>query len=211
MSRSKYDNEFKALVLRNNIISQIKAKRKELCPLVPLDMDEDTGEIFKAVFAYSLEWGEYCSRIKKISYGDCALRIMESKRRTTKRIKDKVRAFVLSGNALFVTLTFNEKTLNNTTAEQRRRLVQRYLKSNCKKYVANIDFGKERGREHYHAVCSCDLSFPDWHKYGAIMIEKVDKTEDDNIRVAKYINKLTNHALKMYAVTPRLIYSRNVC
>lgn len=140
---------------------------------------------------------------------DCADRLNESKYRKSKKVRDKISKLVLSDNAIFITLTFNDNTLSKTSVLTRRRYVARYLKQNCKEYVANIDFGGLNGREHYHAVVSKDIDFKKWHKFGAINAERVRPLEDSPKRISRYITKLTNHALKVGAIAPRLIYSRN--
>ena len=209
MSVSKYSNNFKQKVLQLGVdVRLAKIKRdnyKKVSFKAYIDCD---GEI--TCFMPFNKYNEMMKQYRNYyNYIDCADRLIESRYRKAKTVRDKISALVMSGNAIFITLTFNDKTLSKTDAQKRRRLVQRYLKSNCREYVANVDFGKLNGREHYHALVSNDLDLSKWFKYGSIDIEKVRPYEDSPKRLSKYITKLTNHALKVGAVAPRLIYSRN--
>lgn len=85
-------------------------------------------------------------------------------------------------------------------------------------YVANIDFGKKNGREHYHAVvASGKVNYKLWD-YGALNGEvirnnvKVDEDGSISIesaqKIARYIAKLTNHAIKQTVRRNVAIYCR---
>lgn len=209
MSRCKYDNAFKQKVLIKEIDKQVALiKRDNYKKVVNCVLVDNDGECF-----YSLPSNSWDDMMRPYRKGynmiDCAERLNESKYRKAKKVRDKITDLVLNHNALFITLTFNDKTMSKTNADKRRRLVQRYLKENCKEYVSNIDFGKLNGREHYHAVVSNDLQLKGWFKYGSIDVEHIKPFETSTKKLSKYITKLTNHALKVGAVAPRLIYSRN--
>ena len=112
-----------------------------------------------------------------------------------------------SGNCIFLTFTFTDEVLAKTNEDTRRQKVRRYLSSyNCE-YVANIDFGKKNGREHYHALIQCNNVDYNAFDYGALNGERVRST-NDFAKLAKYISKLTNHAIKDTAKGSRLIYNR---
>lgn len=140
-----------------------------------------------------------------------ALKINKANYERTNRLKKRVSNMLLSGECLFLTLTFTDETLNNTSADTRRQYVRKYLKScNCQ-YVANIDFGKQNHREHYHALVNVKaIDFDSWHCYGAILAERVRNRniEKDKTRLSKYICKLSNHAIKETTQRSALIYSR---
>lgn len=129
----------------------------------------------------------------------------------TKRLRNRIENILLSGNCLFLTLTFNDNTLNSTSADTRRQYVRKYLKSfNCM-YVANIDFGAKNHREHYHAVVGLDnIDLSLWRNYGNINVQKVrnNSIELNKKRLSKYICKLSNHAIKETTKRSCLIYSR---
>lgn len=104
---------------------------------------------------------------------------------------------------LFLTLTFRDDVLASTSQKTRRTYVSRFLKEQTRDYVANIDFGDLRGREHYHSLYGSEFIVPtDW-QYGTCHLEKVRSNPD---KIAQYINKITYHSTKDSAGF--LIYSR---
>lgn len=155
---------------------------------------------------YPLEWNE-CSRI---SHNDFKRKI-----RLKKRISEIIKEIEKEKNIYFVTLTFSDSTLDSTSAITRRRYVSRFLKEICSKYVANIDFGGQNDREHYHAVVSTNspVNYAKMVKKWGNMIkfEKIRLSNDHRTteeRLAKYISKLTNHAIKETTKRSVIIYSR---
>lgn len=151
---------------------------------------------------YFDEWKE-ANRINHASF--------ERSLRLRKRIKKILEASQSPEyNAIFLTLTFTDKTLNSTSDETRRKYVRRFLKENCISYVANKDFGARNGREHYHAavLLKGKLNYSKW-KYGSLNGQKIRLNGmSDDVRLAKYIAKLTNHAIKKTCKRNVLIYSR---
>jgi hypothetical protein len=138
-----------------------------------------------------------------------AQRLNNNEYKRVKRLKDKMLKSVLSNQAIFLTLTFNDKALAETTPRTRRRYVSRFLKSQSQFYIANIDFGTDKGREHYHAVLVAQkVDYSMWRKLGAINGKRVAPSDKSNVRVSKYVAKLSNHAIKETARQVRLIYSR---
>lgn len=208
MSVAKYDNAFKQKVLVNGVVEKVASIKREnykkICKNYYIDNE---GVVF-----CNMPSSTWLDMIRPYKNGynmiDCADRLIESKYRKQKKVRDKIAHLVLCDSAIFITLTFKDSVLSKTSAETRRRYVARYLKQNCKEYVANIDFGALNGREHYHAVVSKDIDFNEWYKLGAINAERVRPLENSTKRISRYISKLTNHALKVGCVAPRLIYSR---
>lgn len=140
-----------------------------------------------------------------------SLGLARSAYRRRKRVKNKTSSIILGGCAIFVTMTFRNSVLASTSAETRRRYVARWLKANAKVYVANIDFGGRRGREHYHAIAWAEeLPLKEWREQcGNVNVERIQMSELDVLKTAKYITKLSRHALKNgLEKSPRLIYSR---
>ena len=127
-------------------------------------------------------------------------------RMRTKRLRWRVENMLKAGNCVFATLTFTDSVLQNTSPETRRRYVTRYLKSQQAQYVANIDYGGKNGREHYHAVVQGRIDPLAW-SYGALNVKKVRDTSKP-IKLAKYVNKLSNHAIKETCKRNAIIYSR---
>ena len=139
------------------------------------------------------------------------LRNYDNHRKKNQRARTKIESILQSGTALFLTLTFTDDVLVSTTEKTRRTYVSRFLKENCIEYIANIDFGAKNGREHYHAVVSVDnkLDYSKW-KFGALNGVKIRKNSKPLV-MAKYINKLSNHATKSTTKNSRLISSRSNC
>lgn len=137
-----------------------------------------------------------------------AQRVVHSDTTRVIRLKSRIRDFLSRGNCSFLTLTFTDEVLAHTSAETRRRYVSRYLKSQSDYYVANIDFGAQNGREHYHAVIVGKADHSSW-TYGAINFKFIVPTSDPT-KLAKYVAKLTNHAIKETTKRNVLIYSRNI-
>lgn len=146
------------------------------------------------------------------------------------RLRKRVAAMILSGDAWFVTLTFREQVLADTTQETRRKYVRRFLKEQTDYYVANIDFGDHHvyldgeteristGREHYHALVIGQLEekrdengrrSPNW-PYGFSKQVRVRAQDASVKKIPLYISKLTNHALKESVGNTRYIYSKAV-
>jgi len=140
-----------------------------------------------------------------------AQRLNANEYKRVKRLKDKMLNSVLSNQAIFLTLTFTDDTIARTTNLTRRRYVSRYLKSQSDYYIANLDFGATNAREHYHAVIvSKKVDYSMWRKYGAINSKRIAPTQTSNVRVSKYVAKLSNHAIKETATQQRLIYSKKM-
>ena len=124
-----------------------------------------------------------------------------------RHLKNYIKTMLSYGDCIFLTFTFTDKILNNTTALTRRNYVQRYLRRYNTLYVANKDFGKKNGREHYHAVILVDRVDNKLWKCGAIDFERV-KSTNDFTKLAKYVAKLTNHAIKETTKRNCMLYSR---
>ena len=173
---------------------------------------EVNGLYYPSLINYSFEKliKEKETFIKK--YGNTTLKIANNLNHASykrvARLKERIREAVESGKAWFITITFAPETLNNTNEQTRRRYVSRWLKSLTPFYVANIDYGELKGREHYHAIITSDTRPPKTWKYGFIDILKIRTTENDTIRISKYISTLTNHAIKHTTKGKRIIYSR---
>lgn len=112
------------------------------------------------------------------------------------RVRKRMEKYVLGGKAYFGTFTFRNDVLEDTNPQTRRTYMARFLKPLSECYVANVDYGDESGREHYHAVfVASRLPSNPW-PYGFVKYEKVGKGEMASKAVSHYITKLTRHALK---------------
>lgn len=204
MSKAKYSNDFKSEVVAQGKIKEVLRKKKQLYfdSLVEV-LNEEEGVFYKTL--KDNKWNDYLLENLNDKQFDCALRMIESKRRKAQKVRKKITELVLGGNAVFLTLTFTDEVLQKTSQETRRRYVARFLKEVSGDYVANIDFSPDINREHYHAVVIKRVDLKSW-SYGFAYAEKVRCHVSDLARVSKYITKLTAHALKVDAT--RLIYSR---
>lgn len=171
------------------------------------DIDMIVSEVGLDILCYeSFEW--YYKKYPRL-YKVC-LNMYISKCRKVKRVHDRIIDMLYTNDGeindcLFVTLTFSNDVLDKTTQKTRRVYVSRFLKSQFKDYVANIDFGDKYNREHYHAIIGSgyiDLSA--WFdKQGIIHVEHI---RSNSKKIAQYINKLTYHSVKDSA--GYLIYSK---
>lgn len=135
------------------------------------------------------------------------MRINNANYKRVARLRDRIKE-ITRGRSFFLTLTFTDSVFSSTNQKTRRLYVSRYLKSITNNYVGNIDFGSLNGREHYHAVVLCDnIDHNDW-PYGAINFELITYNENCNDKIAKYINKLTNHAIKDTTKRYALLYPK---
>ena len=160
-------------------------------------LNENEIQVYKMMAnAFPEEWKE-------------AYRVNDASYHRTKRLKTKIKAMITSGSCIFLTLTFTDKVLDSTSQETRKRYIKRALKTMSDTYIANIDYGKKNEREHYHAIVLASKVSQDQWKYGNLDYERVRvEQEDSPVKIAKYITKLTNHAIKETVKQNRLIYSR---
>ena len=153
-------------------------------------------------------WLKNICKDRDFYMADC---LINARRKKKERVKKKITHLVSEGSSLFLTLTFKNEVFEKTSKETRRTYVRRYLKQYSDNYIANIDYGDENGREHYHAVVDGirDLNFEDWYKsYGAIKMRHIKTKEQQAEIISSYITKLTNHTIKNSTNNERLIYSR---
>lgn len=133
-----------------------------------------------------------------VSYKDIInLRISDFKK--FKRIKTRIEKMD-NNNLWFCTWTISDKYLKR---DHKRKLKSMYSKFN---YIINLDFGKKNGRKHYHGIIE-SINMPIAWSYGFCKFIKVDNSDSD--KLSKYLNKITNHALKDTTLSDeRIIYSR---
>lgn len=132
-----------------------------------------------------------------------------------KRLKTRIELMLNSSKSVY----FATFTLNDNFIELKKETLQKYLKRALKRYcpiyVANADYGKRNGRLHFHAVLICEdvqELKSEWSLYGFSDFELCKFDNDCSVKMAKYISKLTNHALKdsTKPLENKLIYSRDV-
>lgn len=188
----------------------------------------DQDKVAKEVFDYYLE--QY--QALPIEQIQVCKSIYDSSRSRAKRLRHKIETWAKHGYVYFLTFTFKDSILTNTSADTKRQYVRRFLKSQDFVFCANQDFGGKFGREHYHAViCSKEklpgtlkkskdgwyLDSPIFHRWndkiGFVNVQgpilMTDETKKDSLKVSKYVSKCSNHALKETAQRSSLVYSRN--
>ncbi len=124
-----------------------------------------------------------------------------------KRLRKKI-VKMFSKPCLFLTLTFDNHYLDSTSDATKRTYVSRILNQFKVPYIANVDYGKKNNRLHYHAIIQIDRVNHRCWPYGAINFEKIRILNSKAL--SKYLDKLTNHAIKETCKGNRLIYSKNV-
>lgn len=141
-----------------------------------------------------------------------AKKINAASYRRVKRLRERIISY-LQYPCVFLTLTFKDEVLNDTSEKTRRKYVSRFLRTISNHYLANIDYGETiTQREHYHALCVGKIrkkDLQDWtNNYGFTYIETV-RSRNSSVQLAKYISKLTNHAIKQSTRRHVYIYSRD--
>lgn len=227
------DYNFKAQVLASDLPQKVNQIEKAI---FAHDWLEETGEIIPSTLDYDTALKLRCFLLQQDekAYNE-ALKINRARYKRISRLQKKIGSMLRqSDTVIFVTLTFSDETLQNTTKETRRRYVASYLSQFSDNYVANIDFGAKNKREHYHAVIDTEIDLKLWQQNGHILAEYVQALDDrkkrktvpkryanltpeeqalkmaidDEKRLSKYIAKLTNHAIKETAKGSRIIYGR---
>lgn len=123
-----------------------------------------------------------------------------------KRLRAKVVEIVTDHEALFLSLTFTDDVMAKTSPETRRKYISRFLGAFKVPYIANLDYGEDFGREHYHAliqIAFIDNSQGKAWPYGNLDFVKI--WNKDDLRLSRYVTKLTYHAMKQPA---RIIYPK---
>lgn len=152
-------------------------------------------------------------------YGDdwvIAKNLNKSRYNRIERISKKTWSYIQTGKAVFLTLTMTDKTLNSANEQTLRKYAARFLKSQCDFFLANEDHGQDEKyteRLHFHAIVvpkNDKVSLKEWRKYGQINAKRIRTSELDKLRTAKYLAKLTYHAIKNNGMLKRLLYSRNM-
>lgn len=170
-----------------------------------------TGEIIEC--AYDFETALQLEFDLRKEYGDkvysIAENVLKARNKKVQRLRKRIKHIFRKHNeSVFVTLTFRDDVLSSTDGKTRRVYVSRFLNSQTDEYVGNIDFGEKNGREHYHAVVGGRINPKQWN-YGCCNVQRIrvdDKTS--SYKLARYITKLTYHAIKDSTERHSLIYSR---
>ena len=225
---TKIDYGYKARVLSTDLCKKVNQIDKAIYAKHLLDT---TGELLVNTLDYDTALRERCFLLEQDEKAYLeAEKLNKARYKRVTRLKSRISSMLrTSPTVVFLTLTFTDKVLQNTTEETRRKYVRRFLSERSENYVANIDFGAQNHREHYHAVIDCKVPTSEW-QFGHALAEIVQAPEDKkrvpkrylNLseeeqkrlvkqdhekRLSKYIAKLTNHAIKETTRRSAIIYS----
>lgn len=142
-------------------------------------------------------------------YFELGLQVIKVRIKKWKRIRSKIEKMINSGNAYFITLTWSNDSMEHFSQDSRRMLVQKTL-SKYNDYIANIDYGSQTEREHYHAIIQEDnldvnsntFNWP----YGFYNIQTIKPGSQEAL--ATYILKFTNHTTKETVRGSKPIFKR---
>lgn len=142
------------------------------------------------------------------------------------RLKKRIQTMLQKYKCLFITMTFNDATINATNKETRERYIKDFLNHHTALYIANKDYCKRTKREHYHAIittCTLKLTSQERriysdalkfnlnaYKYGFIQYQKIAcdwKIKGDK-DFSKMASQLMKHFFKDTTNGARVIYSR---
>lgn len=120
---------------------------------------------------------------------------------------------MISKDAYFLTFTFNNKTLSNTTEQTRLRAVKKYLNEQASEYILNRDYGTENNREHYHAIAKpkYKIFIAKNYKYGFLKIRCLYSIKQFKATMKETTaERLYKHAIKESVKDNKIIYSRKL-
>lgn len=190
--------------IKSGAYETIRDKRKN--SLYYGDIDEESGEVcIHTTYA-----------LKNALNDELGLefRLYDAKFKRKGRVIKRVERMISTNHAYFLTLTFSDKMFaRGCSSETRRRYISRFLREQCRDYLANIDFGSHNEREHYHAVV-IPKGMIDFQRYRDLFDSNINCKRiyvgDSSVKlVSRYIAKLSNHALKENGYYKRLIFCRN--
>ena len=147
---AKIDYSLKAHVMNNTNLVEIQ--KKIFRSKYAFTQLQESGVVVKSeldLFNALLLEEEFSNKYPELWHE--AEKINHATYERVKRLKDRIFFMLSMGKCIFGTLTFNDRALK-TSSETRRRYVTRFLNDFDVPYIANIDFGAEKGREHYHFV-----------------------------------------------------------
>ena len=140
--------------------------------------------------------------------------ILSSRYQKISRIKKRFIYLIARYKRLyFITFTFDDKHID-LCDRSRKDLIKSSLYSFSPdiKYICNIDYGKINERLHYHCIVATndygDLKTHLENVYPSFTYtEEIRLSKSDIKRTSKYINKLSNHAIKDSTRRSRVLYN----
>lgn len=207
----RIDYSYKATILNTDGLCNIVARNNYELYLATYGypIDFDTGVVID-LNTLSKSIDDTIDRVGVCAYIE-ASRINNAKYHRQCRLSNRI-ANIITNHSYFLTFTFENKYVyipskSYMTPKMMRNVVQRYLRDNFYDYVANVDYGAKNGRIHFHAVASAYFIDPNTWPYGNLDYEVIYTNNDPKL-LTKYIDKLTNHAIKETTRRNHLIYHR---
>ena len=179
--------------------------------VVEITMDD---ELLNTLIIYN-KYKRFCFENKLPFNKDKKLEsILNSRYQKCSRIKKRFIYLIARYKYLyFVTFTFDDYYVK-LCDRSRKDLIKSSLYSFNPdiKYILNIDFGKNTERLHYHCIVAtndnADLNSFLQNNYPCFSYtEKIRISKEDLKRTSKYINKLSNHAIKDTTQRSRVLYN----
>lgn len=124
-----------------------------------------------------------------------------------------IQSIVNNKDAISLCFSFSDETLQNTNEQTRLQYIKRYLNAFASDYVLNKDYGKENGREHYHAIATpkYKIFLCDAYKLGNLEYKKIHENgfykaiNKNNNAIAK---RFLNHATKTTTRQSKILFAR---
>ena len=116
-------------------------------------------------------------------------------------------------NLYFLTFTFNEKYINKCD-RTKKDLIKNclYEFDALGLYILNVDYGSQTERQHFHCIFGTNKDI-DLKKYldkyypCFSYTEKIRTDENSLKKLPKYIDKLSNHAIKKSTRASRIVFN----
>lgn len=190
----------------NDLLSLVKSIRKsnysEYMKTVynvdiPCTMDYSTAQntLHNLIYLYGQDY------VDKLFNRAC------SDSRIITRLRFRIELMLNLGECIFLTFTFTDRSLAVYSTDYLRLCVKRFLNLYSSLYIANVDYGKENGRIHFHAIALASHIYLKSWKFGALNAERIHTTED-SLCLARYVGKLANHSVKESTRRESIMYSR---
>lgn len=116
-------------------------------------------------------------------------------------------------NIYFLTFTFNDKYINKCDRTKKDLIKDLLREIDYENYmILNIDYGSKNEREHYHCIYGTnkdiDLEFLLNKYYPCFSYTERVRLDSSSIKkIPKYINKLSNHAIKKSTKSSRIYFN----
>lgn len=161
------------------------------------------------------EYRNFCC-VNNISYNQNIIfeRKLKARYNKVSRIKQHfIYLFHRRKNIYFLTFTFNDKYLKKCD-RTRKDLIKKVLKNfdNDSLFILNIDYGKQNERLHFHCIygTNSDLDLKKYlnTNYPCFSYTESIRQDCNSIKkISKYINKLSNHAVKDSTCNSRIYFN----